>query len=180
MACQCGSNCSTPSCRSCSGSGNCQWSCDGCDGGCTGSCSGSCTGCKGSCSGSCTGSCSGGCSGGCKDSCKNACNQGCSNNEATSLANLTLTTKFAASNITNIARLIYIEAQRRSKSPASTSFTAGKKITAADITTLISNLSLAGQTTSYSASKGSKGLKTLGQDLINKAKAAYNTTIKLP
>lgn len=153
-------------------SGGCQWSCSY-------ECGDDCTyGCGQVCAAGCDGSCTGGCNTACVG-CKGACNKGCSTTESVNLASLTLTTKFEATNITNIARLIYLEAQRRGKSPSSTSFGVGSKITASEISKLISNLSLAGQTASYSATSGSKANKTLGQNLIDKAKAAYNTTINL-
>lgn len=164
--CSCGSDCSDW-CTSCYGKSNCMWDCSSC-GGCDGTCSG---GCQGDCKGECNTTCTGGCTG--------ACNKGCDNTESASLASVTLSEKFEAANITDIARLIYLEAQRRGNSPESTTFTSGKVINASDIAILISNLSLAGQTASYSAVAGNIGLKELGQDLIDKAIAAYNTTVAI-
>ena len=141
------------------------WDCSGCEG---------CTGCSGSCSGTC----SGGCSSSCKSSCKSACNKGCTTTESKNLASLTLSEIIENTNVTNIARLVYLEAKRRSKSPSSTTFTEGNAATATEINKIVSNLSLAGQTVT-ATSAGTKITKTFGQSLIDKAIAAYNTQINL-
>lgn len=152
--CWCGTNCSTPSCVSCSGEGSCRWDCSGCGG------------------------CDGSCSGGCQGSCNSACNAGCSDTEATALKNITLTTFIEADNIADIARLIYLEAKRRGKNPTSVSFTAGSTATSENMDTIVANLQLAGQTVA-GVDDGNIITKTFGQALIDKAIAAYNTQIGL-
>lgn len=150
--CWCGSSCSTPSCVSCSGEGSCRWDCSGC------------------------GACDGSCSGGCQGSCNSACNTGCSDTEATTLKNITLTTFIEADNMTDIARLIYLEAKRRGKNPTSVSFTVGSQATSEKMDTVVANLKLADQTVAE-VNDGNTIAKTFGQALINKALAAYNTKI---
>ena len=152
--CWCGSDCSTPSCVSCSGEGSCRWDCGGCGG------------------------CDGSCSGGCKSTCQTACNTGCSSEEATTLKNITLTTFINADNMTDIARLIYLEAQRRGKNPTSTSFTVGASATSEKMDTVVANLKLAGQTVT-GVNDGDQIKKTFGQSLIDKAVAAYNQKVGL-
>ena len=150
--CWWGSSCSTPSCGSCSGEGSCRWDCSGC------------------------GACDGSCSGGCQGSCNSACNTGCSDTEATTLKNITLTTFIEADNMTDIARLIYLEAKRRGKNPTSVSFTVGSQATSEKMDTVVANLKLADQTVAE-VNDGNTIAKTFGQALINKALAAYNTKI---
>ena len=155
----------------------CSGSCTGgCSGGCKGSCSGTCTAnCSNDCTGTCTNTCAKGCSNDCTNgctgtcnttcqgSCTDACNVGCVGNTTTTLySNLILAARMESSNINDIATFIYNEAARRNASPTLVSTSIGEKITTAKINTMISNLSKAGQTTSYSASAGSKSLKALG------------------
>jgi hypothetical protein len=142
------------------------WDCSGCEG------------CSGTCSGTCSGGCSGGCSNSCTNSCKNACNKGCSTAESKNLAELTLSDVIENTNVANIARLIYLEAQRRSKQPSSTTFTEGVSVQASEINKIVSNLALINQTVT-ATSAGTEVKKTFGQSLIEKALAAYNTQINL-
>lgn len=155
--CSCGSSCGGD-CSSCYGDSNCQWSCDGC------------SGCSGSCKSECTGECTG------------SCNAGCNTGESQSLAAIELSTQFEADNISDIAKLIYLEAYKRSPDSAkSKTFSAGQVLSAADMAVLIDNLVLAGQTPDYTAPQiGDVGYKVFGQNLIDKAKAAYNTVVGLP
>ena len=153
-----------------------------CSGGCAGACFNSCKGCTGGCSG-CGSGCASGCSGctaTCADNCSGKCNSQCTGGANTATVNLTLSDLIENSNMDDIAKAIYYEAgsNRRKKSPVSVTFTEGDHITAADITTVINNLSKAGQTISYTATVGQSSLKVLGQALIDKVKIAYDQTIK--
>jgi hypothetical protein len=77
----------------------------------------------------------------------------------------TLTTKFDASNIQDIADLILFELSRRPSvsipNNTTNKFNAGNKITASDMNLLVKNLAAAGQTIT-APSAGSSALKTFG------------------
>ena len=185
----------TGNCKGCTNCSGCS-GCTGCGGACKSNCSGGCKGCT-SCSGSCKGctSCSGGCKGctgcsggctsctscsGCTNTCTGACNSGCTNSTQTSAyAALALATFLTAANINDISAFINREATRRGQSPTTVSKSAGQSVTATDMGTIKSNLSKAGQTAGYTASQGGTANATLGNDLITKAKAAYNQVIGL-
>ena len=153
-----------------------------CSGSCAGACFNSCKGCTGGCSG-CGSGCASGCSGctaTCADNCSGKCNSQCTGGANKDTVNLTLSNLMENSNMNNIAKAIYYEAgpNRRKKSPTSVTFKEGNSITASQVTSVINNLSKAGQTISYTATKGNTTLKALGQALIDKVKIAYAETIK--
>ena len=82
--------------------------------------------------------------------------------------------------MTDIQSLLLQEAARRPNvSLTSLTFTAGNKATAATMTTLLNNLKAVGQTSNYVATAGAVISKALGQDIISKALAAYNTEVKI-
>ena len=202
MSCWCGTNCSacggecsygctnscSGDCRGCYGgcsgcSGTCQGTCtatcaNDCTGGCKGSCNTTCTAtCANDCTGGCKGSCTGECTGGCKGTCKDACNTGCKGQaQSTIAASLSLAEKLQQSNIQQISDFVKNEVARRGGSATAASFTVGEVITASKINVIISNLSKAGQSVS-SATANSTALRTLGQAIIDKALAAYNTVV---
>lgn len=180
--CTCGESCGTACSQACGSS--CSGSCGTtCQRGCATTCATGCaTGCRGSCTRSCGDACSNNCNDTCKDTCtgtcEGACNIGCKDGElATLYTNLSLDEKFNQSNITDIANLIYNEANRRAKSPTNLTFTVGEVLNATDIATIINNLNKTGHTTTYTATAGEKGLRELGLDLIAKAKAAYEEVV---
>lgn len=172
----CAGSCTTACAQACNGS--CKGSCSGCGNTCQRGCAVTCSpGCSGHCDG-CAGTCTHTCADDCTGTCKDACNSGCTNESQVSIyTNLSLDEKFNQSNITDIANLIYNEANRRATNPTSLSFTVGEALTAAQITTIIENLNKTGHTTTYNAIKGEKGLRELGLDLIAKAKAAYDEEV---
>lgn len=200
MACNpCGNSCTSCTGSCSSGCGGCGGSCSGgcgagcgsgcasgCRGGCTScsgcsSCSDTCTGnCSGSCQGNCSG-CSGTCTGGCQGSCSNGCNTGCTNSTQTdALAKLNLATKFEASNIQDIANFIAAEVTRRGSSPTNVTFSAGNSLDKTKINSIKANLNLIGFPSSYAdVTTGQKALRALGEDIIAKAKEAYNELIPL-
>lgn len=173
------------------GQGNCIGACSSaCGTGCGNTCTGKCQGCAGTCikgcayncTGDCSGSCLGGCNGcsGCSGSCDSACNIGCVNGAQTTVYNnLTLDIYFNASNINDISNFIYYNAQRFGGNPTVITKTSGNSLMASDISIIDTNLQMTGQSPAYSAITGENGLRVLGQDLIDKAKAAYNTVIGL-
>lgn len=171
--------------KSCMGTCNaaCRNDCSSaCNGNCTAKCNGSCTGdCTNTCTGSCTNTCTESCTGTCTNTCTTLCNTGCTNSTATSLvAKLSLTEFIEAANMTDIQSLLLQEAARRPNvSLTSLTFTAGNKATAATMTTLLNNLKAVGQTSNYVATAGAVISKALGQDVISKALAAYNTEVKI-
>lgn len=168
-ACTCGGNCTSSTC-----SGGCK----GCGSGCSGRCTGCGSGCASGCSG-CGSGCASSCSG-CSGSCSNACNTGCtSSTQTTSFNALTATSPIHASEINELAAFIYRELQRRGVSATQQSVSVGGAATAALMTTLKTQLSSAGQTASYTATAGNTIQLVLINDLITKAKAAYNTLIPL-
>ena len=179
------SGCSPHACqRSCQGGCNavCKNDCTGCSGSCTAECNGNCTGnCTNTCTGDCTNTCTGSCTGTCTNTCTTLCNTGCTNSTATSLvAKLSLTEFIEAANMTDVQSLLLQEAARRPNvSLTSLTFTSGNKATAATMTTLLNNLKAVGQTSNYVATAGAVISKALGQDVISKALAAYNTEVKI-
>ena len=178
--------------RSCMGTCNaaCRNDCSSCEGTCQGTCTNTCQGtcantctgnCTNTCTGDCTNTCTGSCTGTCTNTCTTLCNTGCTNSTATSLvAKLSLTEFIEAANMTDVQSLLLQEAARRPNvSLTSLTFTAGNKATAATMTTLLNNLKAVGQTSNYVATAGSVISKALGQDVISKALAAYNTEVKI-
>ena len=165
-ACTCGGNCTSSTC-----SGGCKGCGSGCSGGCSSTCSGGCKGCGSGCASSCSG---------CSGSCSSACNTGCTNSTQTTSYNaLTATSPIKASEINELAAFIYRELQRRSVSATQQSVSVGGQATAALMTTLKTQLSSAGQTASYTATTGNIVQAALINDLITKAKAAYDTLVPL-
>lgn len=164
----CGSTCGNDGCSGCRGCGGCDTTCsttcgrDGCSS-CTGSCSGSCGGCDDICSGTC------------KDFCANTCGK---ENASDIYTKLALTEKFEQQNIQEIADFIFYEVTRRNGTvPENIEFSKGTVLTAEQINKIIANLAQTNHPTSYIAEKNKLGLAALGNDLINKAKEAYEEEI---
>lgn len=182
------------SCTWCGGQGTCF---GGCTSGCAWTCSGGCNGCSGDCEGECKGcgsNCAGKCDGSCKDTCNDTCDDTCKTgctNSCTGLCNagcessamsITLDDYLTSENIQNIADLIIFELARRpdSKAPTDTTglFIDGKLVTLADITTIVNNLKLTGQSIAAPGADTTV-LQTFGQSLIDKLLAANRETINL-
>lgn len=183
----CGGGCSFSSTVNGGGSGGSN-PCSGCTGDCTGNCSwcnsgnvngwGSDDG-GGGCT--CGGNCSGSCNDTCEDTCSSACDVGCTSNEAVDLYNKLvagLNKKILAADMTNINKMIQLEAQRRSTSTTSQSFSPRDKATSIKVKALQSNLSTIGFATSKDAGQKIKSFNATGQELIDKALDAYETEIK--
>ena len=178
-----GGNCGTGCAGSCSGcSGSCSGRCLGCSS-CSGTCSG-CSSCSGTCSGTCSG-CSGSCSGtcsSCSGTCDTACNKTCTGKtQTTNINKLTLNEKIMQKDIANIKTAIDFEVVNRRgiTLPYKVTFNQSEQLDDTKITQIIANLKKAGQTSAYTASAGSKALKDLALDLIQKIKNANNATIGL-
>lgn len=159
----------------------------GCSGGCTGTCStcGGCGGCDGGCNSTCLDTCKGKCkdtcSAQCTNTCKGNCNSGCTSSTQTeNLNNLTRSEIIYQSEISRLHTFILNEASRRGQSPGEQTIDQGTIIDDAQISTIITNLGLAGQEISdLSITNGDIASGALIDLIITRAKAAYNTTIGL-
>ena len=162
---------------------------EGCIGGCVGGCSGGCSddGCAGSCGDGCSG-CTGctscrGCSGctGCTNTCKNECNKGCTSEEMESLyARLRLEEYIKANNIQDIIDFVGHEVLRRDKIPILDVLNQQETITLVEyFQNIKSNLQSIDFTPTKPITKNDYILTEMGQELIDKAKEAYNTVIPL-
>lgn len=190
---ECGGTCWQQCGNSCSGK---------CDGGCSGTCKDSCGNltssggscincgkdCQG-CGGGCTGTAktddggSGGgctCASDCAGACKDACDTGCYSDLAFELYNKLkagLNRKILAADLQNINDMIQLEATRRSKSTTSQTFSIKHKANSSQITALKNNLTTIGYSSNAQTGSKDKAMRTTGQELIDKALAAYEETI---
>lgn len=188
----CAYSCSTDGCKtSWSGgcgntcTGTCKTTCaDGCADDCTATCADDCVGtctancandCSTSCLESCANSCENTCNSGCQNGCQSACDNGCTaQNNSELYSKLALDVWHKQENLQTMATLAYNEAVRRGASPDGLTFTVGEKLTAIKINELIALVRLSGQNTSeLNAVKNELSLRSLGQSLVDKIKAAY-------
>lgn len=149
-------------------------------------CGADCTGCGGGCSGSCSScagksNCSGGCSGTCEDKCTQqclgACNSGCSSEaNLSAYAALSLQEKFMNSDMTNIKSVIAAAAANQGSSQTLPDLGVGVKIDDANMTSIKTALTNLGFTPSVTFTAGYSATKTQGEEIINKAKQAYEHT----
>ena len=80
--------------------------------------------------------------------------------------------------MTDIQSLLLQEAARRPNvSITPLTFTAGNTATQSTMSTLLNNLKALGQTSNYVATAGAIISRALGEDIISKALAAYNTKV---
>jgi hypothetical protein len=94
---------------------------------------------------------------------------------------LALSVLFEAENINQIAKFIYNEANRRgTTSPQNVSTNTSTVLLKTFMNAIKANLAITNHPTAYVANAGQPGLRAFGQDLIDKAKEAYNEVIGLP
>lgn len=172
----CTGGCSTTCSGSCTG--GCSTTCSGtCSGGCSscagaGTCSGSCSNCAGA--GTCSGGCSGSCQGKCTKKCLGACNSGCSSEaNLSAYAALSLQEKFMNSDMTNIKNVITAAAARKGSPQSLPGLGFGVQIDDGNMTSIKTALTNLGFTPSVTFTAGYSATKAQGQEIINKAKQAY-------
>lgn len=157
---------------------DCEGSCSGdCGDDCWGSCSGDCEGCTGSCQGSCQGSCKG-----CTGQCTGQCNAGCTNSaqESANNAIINMSNMLNASEAITLRNYINSEMAKRGKTQ-NTNTVEAYKLAKAEWwnslrTTLAQSISL---NSSSAATSGETISLSDRQDIIDKAKTLYGTTVPI-
>lgn len=187
-AVSCNSNCSgcTGSCSGCDGCSGCSGCGSGCASTCSGDCKGTCKGCGSGCASTCSG-CGGGCKGtcnsGCTGGCIGYCNSGCTNSTQTDNYNVVvaMSTIIKAAEVNKLRAFINYEVNtRRNHTLSTNSDTSAEYLAAAgwwnQLRTNLKKVIDVGGT----ATAGGVITAETRNELVNKAKALYNTVIGKP
>lgn len=157
------------------GGANCVNSCTGCDEKCGGSCHSSTAPSSGG--GGC-GSCGSGCSGKCTNECTENCDALCTGESMTSINNLSLSRKFENENINDIYTALKYEADRRGNTLSSKTINEKEKLDHTFINSILTTLKNINHPTSVnSVQSQTKGMKALGEDIIDKIQDAWKEEV---